>query len=209
MAKKNPHLQNLNWKQQMALQPQIEAIKPFVIELVENLANQSHQQLARQQLGSFADILTTLSTIKSLLISKNIVTEDEITQTRMDIEDKSFGITRSDEGAANGDYVRLTYKARENTSELFGAEQRQNLSKLGQNALPPEVESAIVGMKAGEAKTVEFTVVNKMMNDETQTVEDVSTAYVMEFTVNRVSKYPTPPAAPAAPEAPVGESSNG
>lgn len=167
-----------------------EALKPFIIEVMQSLG----QQLARQQLAATGEVITSIAALKRVLISKGIMTEADFVEARFQEEDAAWGLTESTEAAQAGDFVRITFKAKSDKDEAFGPEDRLNIKRLVEdNTLQPEVAEGIVGMKKGETKEIAFQVSNKVLNEATKQLEDAVTGYVVSVRLDRVSLNPKKP----------------
>jgi len=196
MGKKGQHATN-SFAQLVGKANQ-EALKPFIIEVMQSLG----QQLARQQLAATGEVITSIAALKRVLINKGIMTEQDFIEARFQEEDAAWGLTESSEAAAKGDFVRITFKAKADKDENYGPEDRLNVKRLvDDQTLQPEVADGIVGMKKGETKEISFSVTNKVLNEETKQLEDATTNYTVHVRVDRVSLNPKRPEAPKAVEA--------
>lgn len=210
MGKKNNSLrmaQHQNAKTAMVSAVQDERLKPYILQVVGQASQQMAQNLARQQLGAIGEVMSSIATLKEVLISKGVATEQEFVETRFNVEDKAWGLTASDDGAATGDFVRITYKAKGVADAEYGTEQRENVRRLGTDEIQPEIRDGILGMKTGETKEIAFKVTNKMLDEATKQLIDQESHYLCQVSVDRVSKYPAAKEPEAAPkvEAPAQE----
>lgn len=157
---------------------QMKALKPFVGEQVKQLG----QAIARNVLKITADFNLRINVLEQLAVSTGAVANEQVLlDMYTDAEDKALGLTKSDGPAEEGDYVRFTAT---DTADPNARAQNLSVEKLATQPYEANetVEKAIVGMIAGDKKTVKA-----VMPDGTE----------HEFDIVLVRASKRPPAAPA------------
>lgn len=101
---------------------------------------------------SFQYVLNRLKAITDLVLEKFGISEDEINERVLAVEDEVNGYVGSNEAAAIEDRVR--FKIRDVAQDV--APQAIKLDRLGTKPqqLHEEIENALLGMKAGDNKTI-------------------------------------------------------
>ncbi|MDD3819154.1 MAG: trigger factor [Actinomycetota bacterium] len=72
----------------------------------------------------------------------------------------------ADRGIAKGDYVTLDFTGEINGKEFEGGSAEDYLLEVGSNTLFPEFEDSLIGMKAGDSKTITLTLPENIGNKE-------------------------------------------
>lgn len=169
--------------QQLVAMAAMNVVKPYAEELFQNLADDLSMRIFRRQ----ANIQTRIMAVESLLITKYGLTEPEIENAVMDVEDEATGYTPVTRGAQAEDLIRLSVRTKAKDGEWSEPVKKQ-VTRLMNKPLSlgsETVESAVLGMVTGEAKNVN-------LEDD----------FLVELKIDRVSE---PPPKPKAPEAPAPE----
>jgi len=72
----------------------------------------------------------------------------------------------ADRGIAKGDYVTLDFTGEIDGKEFEGGSAEDYLLEVGSNTLFPEFEDSLIGMKAGDSKTITLTLPENIGNEE-------------------------------------------
>jgi hypothetical protein len=168
---------------------------------IDGQIQQLGQALSGRLQQSFTKLFTRLVAVEELLMEKTGLTKDDFTTRVAVIEDRSEGFTQvdADVAAELGDRVRLEIRTKTADQTEYQGSSRMLVDNAGSgNTLGAELESAVVGMKAGETKEVLFGKDNSLS---------------ASITISRISRQPQPQptaeTAEAAPaEAPAQEAPN-
>jgi hypothetical protein len=173
----------------LVAEAQLQALKPFIQETVQAMGG----SLARQQLGSQANILTRLSVLEKLAKEKLGETDDSLASRTADEEDRALSLVQTPEAASEGNTVRISFRGYEEgqtpDAEFTRAVIRRLGSKPGQ--FNENIEEALIGMKAGETKQVRIDT-GSTKNAETGE-EKKNPDLLFEVKVDRVSVATAPP----------------
>jgi len=154
---------NMSFAELMS-QEQLNRLKPFIAHEI----SEARRALSMQQLAAIADLTASITVLQRLLVKAKLTTNEELKTLRHDVEDESYGLKATTEGAKDGDYVRTriqtSYKEidadnKELASEAL-AEQDLDIPRLlpDSNKAHPKVLEGLVDMKAGESKAVNYEV---------------------------------------------------
>lgn len=157
-------------------------IEPLVVDYVTNAAQQVKQQLAYSTIRTLAEIKTRMGALEKILISKGLFSDTELSEAILDIEDDALGYSKV-ETASEGDTLRVSSRSGADAASL-GLPTNVLIAKLGANkSFPTEVETALLGKKAGDKVQV---------SSETKTKDkdgnETSSTTTYEVTVIRVSR---------------------
>lgn len=159
---------------QMVSKAALAQMGPAIERYVQNVVQRLGSQLAMQQASTLETMFSRIVVLESILIEKFGYTKEDLATKVSEIEDEKEGLKLVDGGIEKGDVVRLEVRTRAKDQAEFQGSSRLKLYKTGTGeTLGEELESAILGMKNGEVKTVEFGKDQSM---------------VAEFTINRVSR---------------------
>jgi FKBP-type peptidyl-prolyl cis-trans isomerase (trigger factor) len=178
---------------------QLNRLKPFIAETVQVMG----AQLARQQLASQANILTRLTVLEKLAKEKLGETDETLAARTADEEDSALSFVATTEPATEGNMVRVSLKAYEDGQKPSEDYTRAVIRRL--NVVPhqfhPDIEAALVGMKAGESKVVRIDTGTTKNNNTGE--EKKNPDLIFDVRVDRVSVATAPPRPdePLAPEA--------
>lgn len=134
-----------------------EALKPYINELFDNMADELSKRVFRQQ----ANIQTRMMAIEKILQDKFSISETDIYSAVADIEDEATGYQTASRPAAPGDLLRITIETKKETDQDWSGFQRRQVTNLMNKGMdptamlslgPPIVEGALVGLSAGESK---------------------------------------------------------
>jgi FKBP-type peptidyl-prolyl cis-trans isomerase (trigger factor) len=141
----------------MLSEAQLMALKPFIRAEVDAAGRQILAQISSVLLQSIAEIRLRSLALESILKAKATITDEDITDAMNTEEDKLTGYEVVDTVEAN-DLVRIDLTI--TTSEGTSPSQKIAIIAVTKEAEPgvvqtvKELENALVGLKAGEEKTV-------------------------------------------------------
>lgn len=150
---------------------QTKALAPYIAEQVKTLG----QAIAKNILQITAGFNLRLNVLETLVIKHQWASgQEELRDLYTSEEDTALGLTKSEEPAAAGDYVRFTAL---DTSNEKATLQYLSVEKLANKPYEANgvVEEAMIGMLTGDKKTVEAP-----MPD--------GRSYNFEITISRISK---------------------
>lgn len=148
--------------------PQIEK---YINETIQRLGS----RLAMQTAETTETLFSRIIVLENIIIEKLGYTKDDLANLVSDLEDSSEGLALVTDGVIQkGDVVRLEVKTKTKDQAEYQGSSRLKLYDTGTgNTLGEELESALIGLKSGEIKTINFGKDKEM---------------VAEFTINRVSR---------------------
>lgn len=132
------------------------------------------QRLLIQQQRELAPILMRLVTLENIVSEKLGISKNELADRVAAVQDEAEGFVAVSDAANAGDRVRLEIKTKTADQTEFQGASRMLIDNIGSGrVIGQELEGAVVGMKTGEVKTIEFG------NEK---------AMIAEITVNMVSR---------------------
>lgn len=151
--KKNQHVQQSMG--QMVSRAALAQLGPDIEKMVKAYTNQIGQKLAVQMASTSETMFTRLVVLERLLMKHYNYTQDDLANMVADYEDEKENMATVDE-IAQGDTVRLEIRLKAKDKE-FKEFERMKLYDVGLgNTFGLEIESALIGMKTSESKTIEF-----------------------------------------------------
>lgn len=154
---------------------------PSIEQLVRAYVKTLGGNLAVQQASTLETLFARVVVLETIVIEKLGLTTEDLTNRVADIEDEKEGLLKVESVELN-DVVRLEIRTRKKDQTEFQGSSRLKISQTGTGqTIGQELESAILGMKSGETKEVEFG-------------EDKG--MVAELRLNRASRRPAPVLAP-------------
>lgn len=146
---------------------------PQIGEMIQAGIRQLGSQLATQQASTLETLFSRIRVLEEIAVTKLGYTKEALAEMVADIEDTAENLTKA-ETIENGDVVRLEVSTRAKDQTEFQGSSRLKISKTGSGeTIGAELETALVGMKAGETKELEFGADKQM---------------VAKFVINRVSR---------------------
>lgn len=147
------------------------ALEPLIYEQIRNLG----QALAQRMNQADTPILLRLKVVEDLLVEKLGITQDELANKTIELEDKVNGYETVEGPTQTGDYVRSIMRGKENGGDT-GEEAQVAFQKLN---VPPydsskEIEEALIGLKVGDTATVTKTLAGGRVVDFTFTIVRIS-----------------------------------
>lgn len=129
--------------------PQIEAV---VRSYVQQLGN----QLAVQQASTLETLFARVVVLESIVMEKLGYTTEDLTNKVADIEDEKENLMKVDQ-VELGDVVRLEIRTKTKDQTEYQGSSRLKVAQIGTGqTVGTELETAVIGMKAGETKEVLF-----------------------------------------------------
>lgn len=169
--------------QQLVGQANRDALKPYVEQLVVAHVSNLGNQIAARMFTQLGNIQTRIIALERVLQQKLGLTNEELANLVLDIEDEATGYSKVDRAAQAGDFLRIELATKTSTETEFSRNVKREVASLGsdsdKNPDTKTMNDALVGMKAGETKEI------------------MVGAVAVRLTVNRVSEAPKAPEAPA------------
>lgn len=164
---------------QMVSRAALSQLGPDIEQLVRGYVQNLGNQLAHKQASMLETLFARVVVLETIVIEKLGYSAEDLTQKVADVEDEKESLTRVDGPAELNDVVRLTIQTKTKEQTEFQGSSRIKIYQVGSGqTIGPELETPIIGMKAGDTKLVEFG------TDKSMTAE---------LTVNRVSRAPAAP----------------
>jgi len=170
--KKQQHLQQSmgNMVSKAALAQMGPAIERYVQALVQNLGS----QVATQTASTMETLFSRIVVLESIIMEKYGLTKEDLATKVSNLEDEKEGLKQVEGGVEKNDIVRLEIKTKAKDQTEYQGSSLLKVYKTGSGeTLGEELETPILGMKAGETKTVEFGKDKQM---------------VAEISINRISR---------------------
>lgn len=147
---------------------------PAIERYINHKMKELSSQLAVQQATTLENLFSRVVVLEEIVMEKLGYTTDDLTAKVADIEDRNQGQALVQGAAQHNDVVRLEISTKTNDQDAFQGTSRLMVSNVGTgNTLGVELESAIIGMKSGESKELQF---------------GENKALTAKITVNRVSR---------------------
>jgi hypothetical protein len=163
---------------QMVSTAALARMAPSIQGFVEQMVRQLGSQLATQQASTLETLFSRVVVLETIVIEKLGLTKEDLAMKVSELEDSKEGMTLVEGPIELDDLVRLQVKTKAADQKEYQGESHLKLYKAGSGqTIGEELEQALIGMKAGETKTVEFGEKKDM---------------VAEFTINRVSRSSKP-----------------
>jgi hypothetical protein len=135
---------------QMVSKAALSQMMPQIEDVVRHYVNQLGSQIAQKSAETIEHLHARVVCLEALLMDKGVTTKEELSDKIASIEDDKRGVAAVDGPAESGDSV-LKDQAEYQGRSLV------RIDNVGTgNSFGPELESAIVGMKANEVKEVTF-----------------------------------------------------
>lgn len=175
--------------QELVGQANRDALKPFILECVNELEPILRQEFSRLLIESLAPVQTRLMVLEKLAMEKWGVTEETLALRLLDVEDEATGHVMTLDPAEAGDLLRVTATLRVEGQEKWSKPMNLIIRRLAKPQLNPEtgqlsfqtypeLEQALVGAKVGETRETPVEIVNG----------EVTVKYNFKVTVDRVSR---------------------
>jgi hypothetical protein len=157
MGKKRPqqHLQQSMGQMvsKAALAQMGPAIERYVQAVVQNLG----QQLSVQQASTLETIFARVVVLEEIVIEKLGYTKETLAIKVAETEDDKEGLTLVEGALEKGDVVRLEISTKTKDQPEYQGSSRLKMYQTGTGqTIGTELEDALIGMKAGETKEIEF-----------------------------------------------------
>jgi hypothetical protein len=142
---------------QMVSRAALSQLGPQIENMVRAYVNKLGSQLAEQQASTLETLFARVVVLESIIMEKLGYTTEDLTNKVATIEDEKENLVVSDSGAELNDVVRLEISTKTKDQADFQGSSRIKLYKTGTGqTIGQELEQAIIGMKAGETKEVNF-----------------------------------------------------
>lgn len=152
---------------------------PEIEQLVRAYVQNLGSQLAVQSASTLETLFARVVVLESIVIEKLGFTAEDLTNKVADIEDEKQGLLKVDAVELN-DVVRVEIRTKTKDQPDYQGSSRLKISQTGTGqTIGQELEGALLGMKTGETKEVQFG------QDQGMTAE---------LKLNRVSRRPATPA---------------
>lgn len=148
--------------------------------------HQASTRMSRQYGQELAGLVTRLTALENILMSKFDITEELLTLEIANVEDTALGLEQVDDAVQVGDTVRLTVVGKLIEDEEY----QQTPAKIkvdnvanGQFTLPQKLEEGLIGATVGQELEIEFTdknvakvvierVSRKLKDEESESTEE-------------------------------------
>jgi hypothetical protein len=174
--KKQQHVQQSMG--QMVSKAALAQMGPAIEKYVQAVVQRLGSQIAMQQVSTLETMFSRIVVLETILMEKFGFTKEDLATKVAEVEDEKESLKLVDGAVEEGDVVRLEVKTKSKDQTDFQGSTRLKIYNIGSGqTIDKELESAVIGMKAGETKQVEFGEDKQM---------------VAELTVNRVSRGEKP-----------------
>lgn len=165
---------------------------PHIEQTVVDYVNQLGSNLSTQTASTLESMFSRIVVLETILIEKMGYTKEDLANKVADIEDQNQGLKKTESSVEKNDVVRLEIKTKMKEQTEYQGTSKLRISQIGSGqTLGLELESAIIGMKSGETKEVEFGQNKEML---------------AQITLNRVSRSEKKQAAEASNESTASQS---
>jgi len=165
---------------------------PHIEQMVVDYVNQLGSNLSTQTASTLESMFSRIVVLETILIEKMGYTKEDLANKVADIEDQNQGLKKTESSVEKNDVVRLEIKTKMKEQTEYQGTSKLRISQIGSGqTLGLELESAIIGMKSGETKEVEFGQNKEML---------------AQITLNRVSRSEKKQAAEASNESTASQS---
>jgi hypothetical protein len=142
---------------QMVSKAALSQMMPQIEDVVRHYVNQLGSQIAQKSAETIEHLHARVVCLEALLMDKGVTTKEELSDKIASIEDDKRGVAAVDGPAESGDSVRVTIETKLKDQAEYQGRSLVRIDNVGTgNSFGPELESAIVGMKANEVKEVTF-----------------------------------------------------
>lgn len=135
------------------------ALKPYIHEVFGHLADSLSQRMFKQM----ANIQTRIMALETILTAKLNLTQEQLENAVMDVEDTATGYQTVNRPATPGDLLRISLRTRPKGQADWSDTQRRQVTNLMNFGKPEggplslgsvQVEGALIGMSKGDSKLV-------------------------------------------------------
>lgn len=125
---------------------------------IDEQIEQAAQAILIRQQRAMTAVFTRIVSIEEILLETVPgLTKDQLAARVADVTDRNEGFTAVDEAVSVGDRVRVEIKTKTADQAEYQGSSRMQIDQTGSgNTLGAELESALIGMKAGETREVMF-----------------------------------------------------
>lgn len=142
---------------QMVSRAALAQMGPQIEQMVRAYVNQLGNQLAVQQASTLETLFARVVVLETIVMEKLGYSTEDLTKMVANIEDEKEGLTLVEGAAELGDVVRLEIATKAKDQAEFQGSSRLKISQTGTGqTIGTELETAVLGMKAGETKEVSF-----------------------------------------------------
>lgn len=142
---------------QMVSRAALAQMGPQIEQIVRAYVNQLGNQLAVQQASTLETLFARVVVLETIVMEKLGYSTEDLTKMVAAIEDEKEGLTLVEGAAELGDVVRLEIATKTKDQTEFQGSSRLKISQTGTGqTIGTELENAILGLKAGETKEVNF-----------------------------------------------------
>lgn len=176
---------------QMVSKAALAQLGPHIAEYVDTEVKRLGSKLARQSASTYETLFSRLVVAERILMEKHGYTAEDLAERVSNLEDEKDNLTKVDQ-VEKGDTVRIAVKTKTNDQTDYQGTSKLKVQNIGSGVtLGEELESAILGMKTGEVKTITF---------------GQDKALTAEITLSRVSRGPKPDVSEELKEEAINES---
>lgn len=133
-----------------------EALKPYIEQVVLHHVNNLSRQLGAQTFTHIGNVQTRIMALEKVIQSKFGLSEADIQNLVMDVEDEATGHKMVARPAQKGDCLRVTVSTKNKDEAEFTRTVRKEVLSLGAETptFTKVVDDALEGMSAGESKEI-------------------------------------------------------
>lgn len=183
MGKKRPQQHLQQSMGQMVSKAALAQMGPAIEQYVQAVVRNLGQQLSVQQASTLETIFARVVVLEEIVIEKLGYTKETLAIKVAETEDQKEGLTLVEGALEKGDVVRLEISTKAKDQPEYQGSSRLKVYQTGTGqTLGDELESALLGLKAGDTKEIEFGKDKGML---------------AKVIIDRVSRGPKAPEAPA------------
>lgn len=140
---------------QMVSRAALAQLGPEIQNMVLFYTKQYANQIAVQQASTLETLFARVVVLETIVMEKLGYTTEDLTNLVAKIEDEKEGLTLVDGPAEANDVTRVEISTKTADQSEFQGSSRLKVPQIGSGkSLGPEIEAAIIGMKAGETKEI-------------------------------------------------------
>lgn len=135
-------------------------LQPFIDQMNQVISqiSQQNRMLKAEMDRTFDDLFLRVATLEKVAMQVTNMTEDDLSEMMLNVEDEFLGFTKTEDPAEEGDFLRTKIMIKKEDETEYSKDSEQNFSfkDLGkQMVINAEIDKALIGMKAGDEKEIE------------------------------------------------------
>lgn len=158
MGKKKSNGQHLQQSMgQMVSRAALAQLGPQIEDMVRAYVNNFGERLAHQQASTLETIFARVVVLESIVMDKLGYSSEQLTSMVADLQDEKEGFAKNEGEVILGDLTRIEISTKTKDQSDFQGSSRIKIYQTGSGqTIGKELEEAILGMKAGETKELNF-----------------------------------------------------